>query len=72
MIFPEETALGALARHLEGSPSVDFQPMSINYGLLPPLEKKIKAKREKNLQISQRALGKLEEFSREMGLTQNN
>lgn len=72
LIFPEETALGALARHLEGSPSVDFQPMSINYGLLPPLEKRIKAKREKNLKISQRALAKLEEFSREMGLTRNN
>lgn len=36
LLFPAETALGALARHLEGSPSVNFQPMSINYGLLPP------------------------------------
>ena len=72
LIFPEETALGALARHLEGSPSVDFQPMSINYGLLPPLGKRIKAKREKNLKISQRALAKLEEFSKEIGLTHNN
>jgi methylenetetrahydrofolate--tRNA-(uracil-5-)-methyltransferase len=62
LIFPEETALGALARHLEGSPSVNFQPMNINFGLLPPLEVRIRAKREKNQRISERALTKLEEF----------
>lgn len=68
LIFPQETALGALARHLEGSPSVDFQPMSINYGLLPPLEVRIKAKKEKNAKISARALAKLEEFKAAEGL----
>lgn len=62
LVFPEETALGALARHLEGSPSVNFQPMSINFGLLPPLGVRIKAKREKNGRIAERALAKLEEF----------
>ncbi len=62
LVFPEETALGALARHLEGSPSVNFQPMSMNIGLLPPLEVRIKAKREKNQRIAERALAKLEEF----------
>jgi methylenetetrahydrofolate--tRNA-(uracil-5-)-methyltransferase len=62
LVFPKETALGALARHLEGSPSVNFQPMNINFGLLPPLEVRIRAKREKNQKISERALAKLEEF----------
>lgn len=62
LVFPAETALGALARHLEGSPSVNFQPMNMNFGLLPPLEVRIKAKREKNQRISERALAKLEEF----------
>ncbi|AGA70019.1 tRNA:m(5)U-54 methyltransferase [Desulfitobacterium dichloroeliminans LMG P-21439] len=69
LLFPAETALGALARHLEGSPSVNFQPMSINYGLLPPLEKRIKAKKEKNAKISERALAKLEEFKAAEGLS---
>ncbi|MGI1658981.1 MAG: methylenetetrahydrofolate--tRNA-(uracil(54)-C(5))-methyltransferase (FADH(2)-oxidizing) TrmFO [Desulfitobacterium sp.] len=69
LLFPEETALGSLARHLEGSPSVNFQPMSINYGLLPPLEKRIKAKKEKNAKISERALAKLEEFKAAEGLS---
>lgn len=62
LIFPPETALGGLARHLEGSPSQDFQPMNINFGLLPPLERRIRGKREKNSLISQRALKVLEEY----------
>lgn len=68
LIFPAETALGALALHLEGSPSTNFQPMNINYGLLPPLEIRIKGKREKNQRISERALVRLDEFIEEQGL----
>lgn len=68
LIFPGETALGALALHLEGSPSTNFQPMNINYGLLPPLEIRIKGKREKNQRISERALARLNEFIEEQGL----
>lgn len=63
--FPAETALGALALHLEGSPSANFQPMNINFGLLPPLGERIRAKKEKNHRISERALAKLDEFLQE-------
>ncbi|HHV63498.1 MAG TPA: methylenetetrahydrofolate--tRNA-(uracil(54)-C(5))-methyltransferase (FADH(2)-oxidizing) TrmFO [Peptococcaceae bacterium] len=62
LVFPSTTALGGLARHLEGSPSIDFQPMNINFGLIAPLGFKVKGKREKNLQIAQRALRELEEY----------
>ncbi|MBP1759146.1 MAG: tRNA:m(5)U-54 methyltransferase [Firmicutes bacterium] len=62
LIFPPETALGGLARHLEGSPSQSFQPMNINFGLLPPLAERIRDKREKNTKISERALAALREF----------
>lgn len=68
LIFPEETALGGLARHLEGSPSQDFQPMNINFGLLPPLEQRIKGKREKNMRLSERALQSMEKYCREFGI----
>jgi len=68
LIFPPETALGGLARHLEGSPSQDFQPMNINFGLLPPLERRIRGKREKNSLISRRALKVLEEYCLREGL----
>lgn len=62
LVFPPQTALGGLARHLEGSPSIDFQPMNINFGLIAPLEERVKGKREKNLKISQRALALLEKY----------
>lgn len=62
LVFPEDTSLGGLARHLEGSPSHSFQPMNINFGLLPPLSERIKDKRQKNARISERALASLAEF----------
>jgi len=62
LIFPATTALGALALHLEGSPSIDFQPMNINFGLISPLEHKIKNKRERNKKIAERALKDLASF----------
>ncbi|GAB6154490.1 methylenetetrahydrofolate--tRNA-(uracil(54)-C(5)) -methyltransferase (FADH(2)-oxidizing) TrmFO [Desulfosporosinus burensis] len=62
LVFPAESSLGALARHLEGSPSQSFQPMNINFGLLPPLSERIRDKRQKNAKISERALAALAEF----------
>ncbi len=62
LVFPPVTALGGLARHLEGSPSQNFQPMNLNFGLLPPLTERIRNKREKNAKISERALETLSEF----------
>ncbi|HZK85008.1 MAG TPA: methylenetetrahydrofolate--tRNA-(uracil(54)-C(5))-methyltransferase (FADH(2)-oxidizing) TrmFO [Desulfosporosinus sp.] len=62
IIFPTVTTLGGLARHLEGSPSRNFQPMNINFGLLPPLEKRIRNKCERNSRIAERALESLSDF----------
>jgi len=62
LVFPPESSLGALARHLEGAPSQSFQPMNINFGLLPPLSERIRDKRQKNARISERALAALAEF----------
>jgi methylenetetrahydrofolate--tRNA-(uracil-5-)-methyltransferase len=61
---PATTALGALNAYLmEASPKT-FQPMNVNFGLFPPLdpgEPKL-PRRERNLRMSQRALGDLEAF----------
>jgi len=62
LVFPAVTTLGGLARHLEGSPSVNFQPMNMNFGLLPPLAQRIRNKHDKNTMISERALETLSEF----------
>lgn len=57
--FPGLTALGALAGYISNESVTDFQPMNINFGLIPPLDHRVKGKREKNAQISQRALAAL-------------
>ncbi len=57
--FPQETALGALALYISDQSVVNFQPMNINFGLIPPLGCRVKGKRNKNAAISQRALGAL-------------
>ena len=58
--FPRETAIGALALYISDETVADFQPMNINFGLIPPLGVKVKGKRNKNAQLSQRALEVLE------------
>ena len=61
--FPGLTALGALALYISNESVTDFQPMNINFGLIPPLDHRVKGKREKNAQISQRALEALESLT---------
>ncbi len=55
---PATTALGGLLGHLGNTQTRDFQPSNINFGLLPPLAKRV-AKRERGLHYARRALGDL-------------
>ena len=54
--FPRETAMGALALYISDQSVVNFQPMNINFGLIPQLGYRVKGKRNKNAEISRRAL----------------
>ena len=54
--FPRETAIGALALYISDQSVVNFQPMNINFGLIPQLGYRVKGKRNKNAEISKRAL----------------
>lgn len=54
--FPRETAIGALARYVSNESVTDFQPMNINFGIMPPLDHRVKGKRNKNAQLSSRSL----------------
>jgi methylenetetrahydrofolate--tRNA-(uracil-5-)-methyltransferase len=71
---PETTALGALVRHITGghlqAGSGSFQPMNINYGLLPPIEaparaadgrklSKLERSRARKRAVAERALADL-------------
>lgn len=60
--LPEVTAHGALANYISNPAIENFQPMNINFGLIPPLTVRIRNKREKNAQIAARALEALDGF----------
>lgn len=60
--FPDVTAHGALANYISNPEIENFQPMNINFGLIPPLTVRIRKKREKNAQIAARALEALDGF----------
>ena len=60
--FPDVTAHGALADYISNPEIENFQPMNINFGLIPPLTVRIRKKREKNAQIAARALEALDGF----------
>ena len=54
--FPKETAIGALGLYISEGSVGDFQPMNINFGIISPLGYRVKGKRNKNMEISKRAL----------------
>ena len=60
--FPAETAHGSLANYISNPTIENFQPMNINFGLIPPLSVRIRKKKEKNAQIAARALEQLDAF----------
>ena len=54
--FPRETAIGALGLYVSDRSVADFQPMNINFGIIPPLDRRVKGKRNKNAALSARSL----------------
>ena len=54
--FPRETAIGALGLYVSDESVAQFQPMNVNFGIITPLDHRVRGKRNKNLEISQRAL----------------
>ena len=60
--FGTVTAIGALAHYVSDSTVASFQPMNVNFGLIPPLGYRVKGKRNKNAELSKRALEALGEL----------
>lgn len=54
--FPQETAIGALGLYVSNASVGVFQPMNINFGIIPPLDHRVKGKRNKNAELSARSL----------------
>ena len=63
IIFPRETAMGSLFDFITTpAPKGNFQPMNMNFGLLPKLNVRIKSKQERYEKISELALKSMKEF----------
>ncbi len=60
--FPQETAIGALGLYVSGGSVGDFQPMNINFGIITPLDHRVRGKRNKNAEISARSLQIMDEL----------
>ncbi|MGI6167598.1 MAG: methylenetetrahydrofolate--tRNA-(uracil(54)-C(5))-methyltransferase (FADH(2)-oxidizing) TrmFO [Eubacteriales bacterium] len=63
IIFPEITMLGALAAYISRGGAGRFEPMNANFGLVPPLETKVRNKQQKNEALSDRALSAIADIS---------
>ena len=68
LAFPRMTCHGALAHYITSCDSAHFQPMNINFGLLPPLTDLPRRTRkpQRKLLLAERALNVLEHFRESM------
>ncbi len=57
---PATTALGALLNYPAMASAENYQPMNITYGLFPPLEKRIRKRRDRRQALAERALNDLD------------
>ena len=64
--FPQETAIGALGLYVSNQSVTAFQPMNINFGIMPPLDHRVKGKRNKNAALSQRSLTVIDRMREEV------
>lgn len=53
--FPNYTMIGALCNYISDPTVKNFQPMGANFGVIPPLEEKIRDKRERYGKLSARS-----------------
>ncbi|KHF39789.1 FADH(2)-oxidizing methylenetetrahydrofolate--tRNA-(uracil(54)-C(5))-methyltransferase TrmFO [Halalkalibacter okhensis] len=62
VVFPETTVIGSMANYITTANKKNFQPMNANFGLLPPLDERIRDKKERYEQLANRAIGAIQNF----------
>ncbi len=67
LCFPKTTMIGAL-QHYMTTENKDYQPMTATFGLLPPLEERIKDKQKRYTALSYRALQDLRDYVQRNGV----
>ncbi|WP_347490834.1 methylenetetrahydrofolate--tRNA-(uracil(54)-C(5))-methyltransferase (FADH(2)-oxidizing) TrmFO [Desulfoscipio sp. XC116] len=61
VVWPAQTAHGALAHYITSADARHFQPMNVTFGLFPPLEEKIRDKKRRHAMYAGRALEELKQ-----------
>lgn len=64
--FPNETAIGSMAKYITSTNAANFQPMNANFGIFAPLPKQIKGKKERNEMHAKRALETIQKISKDL------
>ena len=64
--FPQETAIGALGLYVSNASVGVFQPMNMNCGIIPPLDHRVKGKRNKHAELSARSLEIIDKMREEV------
>ena len=59
LVLSEYNMIGALSQYISDESVTNFQPMGANFGILPPIEPKIRDKRERYVALANRALEQL-------------
>lgn len=59
LVLSEYNMIGALSQYISDESVTSFQPMGANFGILPPIEPKIRDKRERYMALANRALEQL-------------
>ncbi len=62
VVFPKDTCHGALCHYIVSSEAKHFQPMNVNFGLLPPLAERLRDKKLKKQKLAERALDSIESY----------
>ena len=63
-LAPDSTIIGSLQRHIS-SKNVDFEPMNANFGILPPLDSKIRDKKLRKLAYYERSLKDITKYNKQ-------
>ena len=67
LILPQTSMIGALAGYISDESVKHFQPMGANFGILPPLDERIRDKKLRYAALSERGLKEITEYLRKEG-----
>ncbi|HHY21641.1 MAG TPA: methylenetetrahydrofolate--tRNA-(uracil(54)-C(5))-methyltransferase (FADH(2)-oxidizing) TrmFO, partial [Bacilli bacterium] len=66
VVLPDTTVIGSMSHYITTANPNHFQPMNANFGILRPLDEKIRNKKERYEQLAARALETIQNFVKKL------